>query len=78
MKDGDIIGQDGLAELMAQADSLEREMLLVMRQAIAVTLAHEAGRPKIALYQHSRLGWQPGAQFVFLRDGTPDNSASGR
>jgi hypothetical protein len=60
IKDGDILEHDDLAELMAQADSLEREMLLVMRQAIAGALAHEAARPKIAPYQHSRLRWQPG------------------
>jgi hypothetical protein len=35
IKDGDIIEHDDLEELMAQADSLDREMLLVMRQAIA-------------------------------------------
>ena len=35
IKDGDIIEHDGMEELMAQADSLDREMLLVMRQAIA-------------------------------------------
>ena len=35
IKDGDIIELDDLKELMAHADSLDREMVLVMRQAIA-------------------------------------------
>ena len=35
IKDGVIIEHDDLEELMAQADSLDREMLLVMRQTIA-------------------------------------------
>jgi uncharacterized ferritin-like protein (DUF455 family) len=38
IKDGDIIEHDDLEELMAQANSLDREMLLVMRQAIAEAL----------------------------------------
>jgi hypothetical protein len=43
IRDGDIVEHDDLEELLAQADSLDREMLLVMRQAIARTaLAHEA------------------------------------
>jgi hypothetical protein len=42
IRDGDIIEHDDLEELMAQADSLDREMLLVMRQAIAVALVREA------------------------------------
>jgi hypothetical protein len=42
IKDGDIIEYDDLEELMAQADSLDREMLLVMRQAIATALVREA------------------------------------
>ena len=42
VKDGDIIEQDYLEELIAQADSLDREMLLVMRQAIALALVREA------------------------------------
>ena len=35
IKDGDIIEDDDLEEFMAQANRLDREMLLVMRQAIA-------------------------------------------
>jgi hypothetical protein len=35
IQNGDIIEYDDLEELLAQADSLDREMLLVMRQAIA-------------------------------------------
>lgn len=43
VRDGDIIEHDHLEKLMAQADSLDREMLLVMRQAIAgVNLAYKA------------------------------------
>jgi hypothetical protein len=42
IRDGDIIEHDGLEGLMAQADSLDREMLLVMRQAIAAALVREA------------------------------------
>jgi hypothetical protein len=35
IRDADIIEHDDLEKLMAQADSLDREMLLVMRQAVA-------------------------------------------
>jgi hypothetical protein len=43
VRDGDIIEHDDLEKLMAQADSLDSEMLLVMRQAIAgVNLAYKA------------------------------------
>jgi hypothetical protein len=42
IKDGDIIEHDDLEELIAQAASLDREMLLVMRQAIAGALVREA------------------------------------
>ena len=42
IKDGDIIEYDDLEQLMAQADSLDRKMLLVMRQAIAAALVREA------------------------------------
>jgi hypothetical protein len=34
IRDGDIIEHDDLEKLMAQADSLDHEMLLVIRQAI--------------------------------------------
>jgi hypothetical protein len=43
IRDGDIVEHDDLEELLAQAESLDREMLLVMRRAIAgAALAHEA------------------------------------
>ncbi len=42
IKDGDIIEDDDLEQLMAEADRLDREMLLVMRQAIAAALVREA------------------------------------
>jgi hypothetical protein len=42
IKDGDIIEYDDLEQLMAEADRLDREMLLVMRQAIAAALLREA------------------------------------
>jgi hypothetical protein len=42
IKDGDIIEHDDMEELMAEADNLDREMLVVMRQAIAGSLAREA------------------------------------
>jgi len=45
VKDGDIIELDDLEELMAQADSLDREMVLVMRQAIAEALTHQGQAP---------------------------------
>jgi hypothetical protein len=42
IKDADIIEDDDLEQLMAEADRLDREMLLVMRQAIAAALVREA------------------------------------
>ena len=42
IKDGDIIEQDDLEQLMAEADRLDREMLLVIRQTIAAALVREA------------------------------------
>ena len=42
IKDGDIIEEDDLEQLMAEADRLDREMLLVMRQTIAAALVREA------------------------------------
>jgi hypothetical protein len=43
VRDGDIIEHNDQEKLMAQADSLDSEMLLVMRQAIAgVNLAYKA------------------------------------
>ena len=37
-----IVEYDDLEQLMAEADRLDREMLLVMRQAIAAALVREA------------------------------------
>jgi hypothetical protein len=42
IRDGAIVEYDYLEDLLAQADSLDREMLLVMRQAIAAALVREA------------------------------------
>jgi hypothetical protein len=42
IRDGDIIEHDDLEELMARAHSLDRELLLVMRQAIAAALVRQA------------------------------------
>jgi hypothetical protein len=42
IKDGVVIEHGDLEELMAQADRLDREMLLVMRQTIAAALVREA------------------------------------
>ena len=42
IKNGDIIEGDDLEQLMAEAGRLDREMLLVMRQAIAAALVREA------------------------------------
>jgi len=42
IRDGGIVDYDYLEDLLAQADSLDREMLLVMRQAIAAALVREA------------------------------------
>jgi hypothetical protein len=41
VKDGYLIGNDQLQELLTEAHSLDREMLLVMRHAIAEALARE-------------------------------------
>ena len=42
IRDGGIVDNAYQEDLLAQADSLDREMLLVMRQAIAVTLVRDA------------------------------------
>ena len=42
IRDGGIVDNDYQEDLLAQADSLDREMLLVMRQAIAAALVREA------------------------------------
>jgi hypothetical protein len=41
IKDGHIIEKDDLQELLTEAHSLDAEMMLVMRQAIAEALARE-------------------------------------
>ena len=42
IRDGVIVENDYLEDLLAQADSLDREMLLVMRQAIVAIFVREA------------------------------------
>jgi hypothetical protein len=42
IKDGEIIEHDDLEQLMAEADGLDREMLLLVRQAIPAALVREA------------------------------------
>ena len=42
IRDGGIVDNDYQEDLLAQANSLDREMLLVMRQAIAAALVREA------------------------------------
>jgi len=42
IRDGGIVDNDYQEDLLAQADRLDREMLLVMRQAIAAALVREA------------------------------------
>ena len=42
IRDGGIVDNDYQEDLLALADSIDREMLLVMRQAIAATLVREA------------------------------------
>ena len=42
IRDGGIVDNDYQEDLLAQADSLDREMLLVMRQAIAAAFVREA------------------------------------
>jgi hypothetical protein len=56
IREGDIIKHDDLAKLMAQAESLDREMLLVMRQAIAGAI--EANDSVASL--HASAEWRAG------------------
>ena len=51
IRNGDIIEHDDLEQLMAQADSLDREMLMVMRQAIAGAI--EANTSAASLHARS-------------------------
>jgi hypothetical protein len=65
VKDGDIIEHDDLEELMAQADSLDRAMLLVMRQAIAGAI--EADTSAASLPARSA-EWRAGLSHFFPSD----------
>jgi hypothetical protein len=44
IKDGDFVEHDDMEEFLAQADSLDREMPLVMRQVIAALLSKDEAR----------------------------------
>jgi len=55
--DGEIIEHDNLEQLMAQADSLDRELLMVMRQAIAGAI--EANTSPASLHARSA-EWRAG------------------
>jgi dUTPase len=44
IRDGGIVDNDYQEDLLAQADSLDRDMLLVMRQAIAAALERDLVR----------------------------------
>jgi hypothetical protein len=65
IKDGDVIEHDDLEELMAQAARLDREMLLVMRQAIAGAIeANPSAAPR-----HARSAeWRAGLSRFFPSD----------
>ncbi|MGC2081624.1 MAG: hypothetical protein WA728_37515 [Xanthobacteraceae bacterium] len=56
IRDGKIIEHDDLEKLMAQADSLDREMLLVMRQAIAGAIEANASAASL----HASAEWRAG------------------
>jgi hypothetical protein len=45
IRDADVIEDDHLEELLTHVQSLDREMLVVMRQAIAEALAHQGQAP---------------------------------
>ena len=57
IRNGDIIEHDDLEQLMAQADSLDREMLMVMRQVIAGAI--EANNSAASLHARSA-EWRAG------------------
>ena len=65
VSDGDIIEHDDLEELMAQAASLDHEMLLVMRQAIAPAI--EANPSAAPLHTRSA-EWRAGLSRFFPSD----------
>ena len=65
IKDGDIIEYDDLEKLMAQADSLYCEMLLVMRQAGTI----EANTSAASFYARSA-EWRAGLSSFLPSDFT--------
>ena len=65
IQDGDIIEHDDLEELLARADSLDREMLLVMRQAIAAAI--DANNSATSLHARSA-EWRAGLSRFFPSD----------
>jgi hypothetical protein len=65
IRDGDIIEHDDLEELMAQAARLDREMLLVMRQAIAPAI--ETNSSAASLHVPSA-EWRAGLSRFFQSD----------
>jgi hypothetical protein len=65
IRDGGIIEHDDLEELMAQAATLDREMLLVMRQTIAAAI--EANPPAAPLHARSS-EWRAGLSRFFPSD----------
>ena len=65
IQDGEIIENDDLEELLARADSLDREMLLVMRQAIAGAI--EANNSAASLHARSA-EWRAGLSRFFPSD----------
>ena len=65
IRDGDIIEHDDLEELMAQAASLDQEMLLVMRQAIAPAIETNSSAAPL----HARSAeWRAGLSRFFPSD----------
>jgi hypothetical protein len=65
IRDGGIIEHDDLEELMAQAATLDREMLLVMRQAIAAVIE---GNPTAAPLHARSAEWRAGLSRFFPSD----------
>jgi hypothetical protein len=65
IKEGDIVEHDELEELLARADSLDHEMLLVMRQAIAGTI--EANTSAASLHARSA-EWRAGLSRFLASD----------
>ena len=65
IQNGDIIDSDDLEKLLARADSLDREMLLVMRQAIAGAI--EANDWAASLHTGSA-EWRAGLSRFFTSD----------